>query len=192
MGWVRTTITRGIAGMALPTYRLGNIPGLITTIWDPITNRSTSLNVPVRVTVHITAVHSSDIYGPGMGPGGSYAHFHNARNGELRQHQEIHHKTYATGDSNGHEVSVEDEGVEGDVLTSAQILNLGFIFAHCVKYFAVPNRIATFDDPTGLAWHRLGVDGNFGAFDPEDRKTWCRDQTGLYWSNSTGKTCPTD
>src|SRR5690606_9964713 len=96
------------------------------------------------------------------------------------------------GDSNGHEVSVEDEGVEGDVLTSAQILNLGFIFAHCVKYFAVPNRIATFDDPTGLAWHRLGVDGNFGAFDPEDRKTWCRDQTGLYWSNSTGKTCPTD
>lgn len=183
--------TREVRHLAVPSYMLGNLP-YNQTIWDLFEDATTDTNVPVRVTIHIAVSNSDDIYNPDYGPYGTFAHFYNAKSGDIRQHQEIHQVAYATGDSNGHEVSIEHEGMPGDSMTDAQVTNATHVFAHCVKYFAVPNRIASYDNTTGLAWHRLGVDGNFGPFDEDDRKTWCRDQTGAYWTGSSGKTCPTD
>ena len=77
-------------------------------------------------------------------------------------------------------------------MTDTQLRNLAKIFAWAVIHCGVPNRIATVDDLSGLAWHRLGIDGNFGRFDRHDRTTWCRKQTGAVWSSATGKLCPTD
>src|SRR5699024_7079261 len=54
------------------------------------------------------------------------------------------------------------------------------------------NRIATWNNTSGLAWHRLGCKGNFGAFSKSDRTTWSGSQTGQRWTTVYGKTCPTD
>lgn len=159
--------------------------------WEPIRNRSLMSNNPVRMTVHLTAVRANDIYGPGKGPGGTYAHFHNSRNGDLRQHQQTHRRTYADLRGNGKTISVENEGKQGDSLTDAQIENLARLFAVAVNDYGVPNRIATARNTKGLAWHRLGVRGNFGSYNPNNRKTWNADNTGELWSTVI-KTCPTD
>ncbi|MBZ2197285.1 peptidoglycan recognition protein family protein [Occultella gossypii] len=175
--------------MSKPVPNGGRYPGAD---WDPIKGRSTRVNRPVRMTVHITAVRANDIYGPGKGPSGTYAHLHNSRDGDFRQHQELHHRTYADLDGNGKTVSVENEGREGDSLTADQVDNLARLFAYLVTEYDVPNRIATWKDTRGLAWHRLGVSGNFGRFSTKDRRTWSAAQTGERWTEDRGKTCPTN
>lgn len=160
--------------------------------WEPISHRSRLANRPVRLTVHITAVRANDIYGPNKGPGGTYAHCHNSRNGVFRQHQETHKKAYADLRGNGKTIAIENEGRSGDRLTAAQIDNLARVFAYAVTEHGVPNRIATPGDTRGLAWHRLGVRGNFGTYRSKDRRTWDADATGELWSTAFGKTCPTN
>lgn len=161
-------------------------------IWDPITDRSTTDLTPRRVTMHIADSDSTDIYGPGKGPGGSYAHFYNPRSGSPRQHQTMDKRAAADLDGNSKTISVEHQGRPGDSMTSSQKINLAKIFAWAVVYCGVPNRIATVGNTNGLAWHRLGISGNFGTYDVNDRTTWSRAQTGEVWSSASGKTCPTN
>lgn len=160
--------------------------------WDPITGRSTTAMDPKRVTMHIAVTRSADIYGPNKGGGGSYAHFYNPRSGASRQHQTLDARAAADLEGNDKSISVEHAGLVGDSMTDSQLTNLAKIFAWAVVYCGVTNRIATVDNLSGLAWHRLGIDGNFGTYDANNRKTWCRKQTGAVWSSATGKTCPTD
>lgn len=161
-------------------------------IWDPITGRSTLTCRPVRYTVHMTAVRAADIYGPGKGPGGTYAHYHMPRRGRGRQHQELHHWSYADLGGNGRTISAETEGIPGDSMTEDQLDAHAHGFADAVLHRGVPNRIATWDDTTGLAWHRLGIRGNFRPFNRNDPTTWTGVQTGQQWTRAFGKTCPTD
>ena len=161
-------------------------------VWDPITDRSTTAMTPRRVTIHIAVTRSADIYGPGKGADGSYAHFYNPRSGAPRQHQTMDCRAAADLEGNSSTISVEHAGIVGDSMTDSQLTNIAKIFAWAHLYCGVPNRIATVDNLSGLAWHRLGIDGNFGTYDPNLRRTWCRDQTGAVWSSSPGKTCPTD
>lgn len=159
--------------------------------WDPVNGRSTTALTPRRVTMHIAVSSSTDIYGPGT-IGGTYAHFYNRRTGRPLQHQTMDMRAVADADGNGTTISVEHQGVVGDAMTDSQKTYLARIFAWAHVYCGVPNRIATVDNTRGLAWHRLGIDGNFGAYDPRDRTTWCRKQTGAVWSASFGKECPTN
>lgn len=168
---------------------VNRIPGAV---WDPIKGASTLSNDPDRMTVHIAVSRSGDIYGPGKGPGGTYAGAYSPRSGRMRQHQYIDRRTYADLDGNGETFSVEHEGWPGQSLTENQLDNDARLFAHLVTHYGVPNRIATWDDTRGLAWHRLGCKGNFGAFDKNDPCTWSASQTGQRWSTAFGKTCPTD
>lgn len=160
--------------------------------WDPITGRSTTALAPRRVIMHIAVTRSADIYGPGKGPGSSYAHFYNPRSGAPRQHQELNRRAAADLNGSATSISVEQAGIVGDSMTDTQLTNFARIFAWAVVHCDVPNRIATVGNTTGLAWHRLGVSGNFGTYSPNNRRTWSRAQTGEVWSSSTGKTCPTD
>lgn len=160
--------------------------------WDPIDGRSSTPMAAKRVVMHIAATRSRDIYGPGKGPGNSYAHFYNRRSGKPLQHQWLNRRAAAELGVSGSSISVEHQGVEGDSMTDSQLTYLSRIFAWSVVHCGVPNRVATWNNTTGLAWHRLGVEGNFGAFNRKDRKTWCRRDTGEVWSSSKGKTCPTN
>lgn len=168
----------------------GRYPGAI---WDPITDRDKAPNRIERMIVHTAWVDARDIYGPRRGQGGTYAHFYNPDDGKLRQHQEVTRMARASLDANGRTVDVEHQDPRRDApLTAAQIDADARLFAHLVLEHGMPNRIATPNDTRGLAWHRLGVDGNFGAYNPKDRKTWCRKQTGEKWTTVYGKTCPTN
>ncbi len=174
-------------------------------VMDFVTGRSQQRIIPVRVTLHTAVTNSQDIYGPGLGPGRTHSHFYNPKTGRPRLHQELNKKAWADLDGNMSTISVEHwDGYpngapgywrhNGDVppFTASQIENDALIFAYCVEYFGVPNRIATPEDTSGLAWHRLGVTGNFGRFDRNDRKTWSAAQTGERWSLARGKLCPGD
>lgn len=173
--------------MAAPS---GRLPG---SVWDPIRLRSRLSNRVVRVTIHTAWSSSSDIYGPGKGPGGTYAHFYNPSAGKIRQHQLMHRKAYADLEGNGSTIAIEHEdGRRAVPLTDSQIENAAQVFAYAVNNYGVPNRIATWNDTRGLAWHRLGIKGNFGKFDRNNILTWCGYQTGIRFSTAFGKTCPTD
>lgn len=168
----------------------GRLPG---SVWDPIRFRSRLSNKVDRVTLHTAWSSSSDIYGPGKGPGGTYAHFYNPTRGKIRQHQLMTRKAYADLRGNGHTVAIEHEDGRSAVpFSDSQMENAAQVFAYAVNYLGTPNRIATPDDTRGLAWHRLGVKGNFGKYDRNNILTWCAYQTGQRWSTAFGKTCPTD
>ena len=175
------------------------------TVWDPVTGRSSTPIRPRMMTIHTAVTNSQDIYGPGLGPGRTHSHFYNPKDGKLRQHQEINKQAFADGGGNSYCVSVEHwdgypngapgywrHGSDVPPLTDSQIENDARLFAHLVTHFGVPNRIATPDNLSGLGWHRLGVAGNFGTYNPRDRKTWSRAQSGANCSNATGKACPGD
>lgn len=175
------------------------------TVWDPVAGRSSTRITPRMMTIHTAVTNSQDIYGPGLGPGRTHSHFYNPKSGTLRQHQEINKQAFADGGGNSYCVSVEHwdgypngapgywrHGSDVPPLTDSQIENDARLFAHLVTHFGMPNRIATPDNLTGLGWHRLGVQGNFGTYNPRDRKTWSRAQTGANFSNATGKVCPGD
>lgn len=164
-------------------------------IWDPITDRDTIRQSPVRMTLHTAWANAPDIYGPNRGQGATYAHFYNPTSGELRQHQEANRMARADLYGNGSTVSVEHQDERRDMpFSDAQMEADARLFAALVTApgSRVPNRIATVNDTRGLAWHRLGCRGNFGRFDPNDRTTWSAAQTGERWSDVTGKTCPTN
>ncbi len=183
----------GVVGLgAQPAYALDKSRRTDFAVWDPITDASTTALTPKRVTMHIAVSTSADIYGPNKGPGGSYAHFYNPRSNQARQHQHMDERAAADLNGNDKTISVEHQGMPGDSMTNNQLTNLAKIFAWAHVYCGVPNRIATVGNTNGLAWHRLGIDGNFGTYNPNDRKTWCRDQTGEVWSSASGKTCPTN
>jgi N-acetylmuramoyl-L-alanine amidase len=177
--------------MAGPALALDKTRRTDFAIWDPITDRSTTALTPRRVTMHIAVSNSTDIYGPNKIEG-TYAHFYNPRSGSPRQHQTMDRRAVADADGNGTTISVEHQGMPGDSMTGVQMTNLAKIFAWAHVFCGVPNRIATVDNLNGLAWHRLGISGNFGEYDPKFRTTWSRAQTGAVWSNSAGKTCPTN
>lgn len=195
--FTRRTMLTGSAAVAA-TVGLGALPAAAAgeradfAVWDPITDRSTTALAAQRVTIHIAVTRSADIYGPNKGSGGSYAHFYNPRTGAPRQHQELNRRAAADLNGNSSTISVEHAGIEGDSMTDSQLTNIARIFAWAVTHQGVANRIATVDNLNGLAWHRLGVDGNFGTYSASNRKTWCRKQTGAVWTSATGKLCPTD
>lgn len=141
--------------------------------------------------VHVAVTNARDIYGPGRGPGGTYAHFYIDLDGNIRQHQDLSRISRASGQANYTAISVETAGMGTGPFTSAQLEAHAYLFALAVKQ-GVPNRIATPENVTGLCWHRLGCVGNYGRFNRNDLTTWSRAQTGLNWSDSRGKTCPGD
>jgi len=147
------------------------------------------------LTIHTAVSNSDDLYGSGRGHGGTYAHFYSPKTGPLIQYQEIGKMARADNFGNSFTVSVENwDGAKSPVppLTSSQVENLAQLFAWLVTNHGLPNRIATVDNPSGLGWHRLGITGNFGTYDPKDLTTWSRAQTGLNFSSAFGKLCPGD
>ena len=165
----RTLLAASAATAAAATTGLGVLPAAAAVdfaIWDPITDRSTATLTPRRVTMHIAVSTSADLYGPNKGPGGSYAHFYNPRSARIRQHQTLNRQAAADLNGNGTTISVEHQGMPGDSMTNSQLQELAKVFAWAHVFSGVPNRIATVDNTRGLAWHRLGIDGNLAPTTP--------------------------
>ncbi|MGV9183747.1 peptidoglycan-binding domain-containing protein [Arcanobacterium canis] len=176
-------------------------------IRDLVTGRLPYRIRPRGMSIHTAVSGSNDIYGPNPGPGGTYAHFYNPMGPvPLRQACEINRQAAADLKGNPFLVSVENSdgypnrapgywknGSDIPPFDAYQIEKLAQLFAYLVAKWGIPNRIATPDRPLdGLTWHRMGIVGNFGKFDPKNRLTWSAAQSGWRFSNARGKTCPGD
>lgn len=174
-------------------------------VLDLIPNRDRIASRVDLMTLHTAVTNTQDLYGSHRGQGGTYAHFYNPKDSPLRQHQEIGRLGRADYYGNPWTLSIEHwdgypKGAPGywrnnsDVppFTESQIENDAQLFAFLVKHHGLENRIATPGRVRGLGWHRLGCSGNFGAYDPSNRRTWSSKVTGVNFSPNFGKVCPGD
>lgn len=163
------------------------------THWPLNCETSDRSHTPVRMTLHTAVSGAQNLYryGPYRG---TYSTFYVNGVGEVYQYASTSQATRASGAGNFGDISVETwDGASERALTGSQVTALGQLLAWIWDTHPhVPRRIATPGDLRGLAWHRLGCAGDFGRFDPTDRKTWCRAQTGARWSTAYGKNCPYD
>lgn len=164
-------------------------------VWDPVADRDKITIVPVRMVLHSAVVDSADLYGPQRGQGRTYSHFYAPGQTRLRQHQDT--GLMARADLHGNRSSVSQESWDGrreQPWTASQVEETAENFVWLTKTHpdSVPFRMADWKDTRGLAWHRLGILGNFGKFDPKNILTWSGAQTGERWSNAYGKLCPWD
>ena len=151
-------------------------------------------HTPVRMTEHTAVSSAVDLYKGRPAPNGTYAHFYVNEFGTIYQYRDTALAARADGQGNFGSLSVETwDGAREQAWNKAQVAALARLFAWARSVHpTIPNRLATVNDLRGLAWHRLGCKGNFGAYDPDNITTWSGNQSGAVWSTARGKTCPYD
>jgi hypothetical protein len=128
------------------------------------------------------------------------AHFSTRANGEIIQSRDTAFQSAANLDGNHRVISIENED-HGPAfggtpqlpkwvpLTEGQVEACARILAWAHEQHGVPLQLCPDSRPgsRGLAYHRQGIDGNFGDFRFPGRVSG-----GEHWSSSGGKVCPTD
>ena len=130
------------------------------------------------------------------------AHFSTAANGTIHQSRDTKFKSAANLNGNHRVIAIENEdrgpafgdwnihdGHAVPALTTKQVEAIAKILAWAHKEHGVPLQLCPDSKPTskGLAYHRQGIDGNFGPFKHPGRVSG-----GEHWSESFGKVCPGD
>jgi hypothetical protein len=118
------------------------------------------------------------------------AHFSTWADGRIGQSRDTAFRSAANLNGNHRVISIENEDAARDVpLTDEQVDACAKILAWAHRTHGVPLQLCPDSRPgsRGLAYHRQGIDGNFGGFRFPGRVTG-----GEVWSTSTGKTCPRD
>ena len=130
------------------------------------------------------------------------AHFSTAADGTIHQSRDTKFKSAANLNGNHRVIAIENEdrgpafgdwdindGHAVPALTNKQVEAIAKILAWAHKEHGVPLQLCPDSTPTskGLAYHRQGIDGNFGPFKHPGRVSG-----GEQWSESFGKVCPGD
>lgn len=151
-------------------------------------------HTPTRLTLHTAVSSAVDLYKGRPDGNGLISHFYVNRQGTVYQYRDTQYQAWADYQGNVGSISVETwDGAQDVPWTDAQIAALADLYAWAYKvHNGLPIRLASIGDVRGLAWHRLGCKGNFGAYDPGNILTWSGNQTGLVWSKARGKVCPRD
>lgn len=160
----------------------------------PVVNASSR-----RMTRHdIVCVHTI----VGFAPGGTAAHFTTAANGEIVQCRDTTFRSAANLDGNHRVIAIENEdqgprygpwdtrdGHAVPAFTAEQCESIARICAWAHDAHAIPLDLAPDSRPgsRGIAFHRQGIDGNFG-----DYAFGGRVPGGEVWSGARGKVCPGD
>lgn len=84
------------------------------------------------------------------------SHFLNPKTGGLGQLIDTRDRAWAEAAGNAHWISVENEGMSGESLTSSQVINCGLLYAWLHTIYGIPFRIADTPDAMGLGWHGMG------------------------------------
>lgn len=133
----------------------------------------------------IVCVHTIVGYAPAHA-----AHFSTHDNGRIDQSRDTKYRSAANLDGNHRVIAIENEdGAKNVPLTDAQVTACAKILAWAHRTHGVPLQLAPNSKPgsRGLAYHRQGIDGNFGGY-----KYPGRVDGGEKWSSVYGKTCPRD
>jgi len=126
--------------------------------WHPVRNFTKGGQDEVRgVVVHIMAgtLEGSQAWFDNPTAQAS-SHFGTGKGGILRQWVDTDDRAWAQSAGNRTWLSVENEGVGGDVLTSAQLDRNAQVLAWAHKKYDVPLRLATGPADAGLGWHGMG------------------------------------
>ena len=130
------------------------------------------------------------------------AHFSTAADGTIHQSRDTKFKSAANLNGNHRVIAIEnedrgpafgdwntDDGHAVPALTTEQVEAIAKILAWAHKEHGVPLQLCPDSKPTskGLAYHRQGIDGNFGPFKHPGRVS-----DGEQWSEHFGKVCPGD
>jgi hypothetical protein len=145
----------------------------------------------------VGSLDGTDTYFRSGGYGGTESHFGVGGEGRSYQWQDTDYQAEANLAANYRAISIETEdrnskffptwnsndGSAVPAWTDRQIEEIARIVAWCCTVHNIPCQLAHDSKPgtRGIAYHRLGVDGNF----PDHRVTG-----GEVWSSATGKVCP--
>ena len=133
----------------------------------------------------IVCIHTIVGYAPAHA-----AHFSTHDDGRIGQSRDTKYRSAANLEGNHRVIAIENEDGAKDVpLTDKQIDACAKILAWAHKTHGVPLQLCPNSKPgsRGLAYHRQGVDGNFGGYKYPGRVSG-----GEKWSTSFGKVCPRD
>ena len=118
------------------------------------------------------------------------AHFSVKLDGTIMQSRDTKYQSAANLNGNPRIIAIENEDAAKDIpLTPEQVVSNARILAWVHKTHRTPLQLAPNSRRTsrGLAYHRQGIDGNFGGYRYRGRVMF-----GEKWSTSFGKTCPRD
>lgn len=149
---------------------------------------------PRRFCLH-TAVSSGDsLFGLFNTPGNAVAHFYVRESGRVEQYVSTDMRSSANLDGNHDTISVEswDNGGRRRTWTPDQIEGVAKLAVWVHEKHGIPLERCPSSKPgsKGIAWHRLGIDGNFPEAPGKLRGG--RVHGGEQWSESFGKECPFD
>lgn len=142
----------------------------------------------------VVCVHTIVGYAPAHA-----AHFSVKADGTILQSRDTRFRSAANLDGNYRVLAVENEdhgrafgawsGSDVPALTDAQVLANARILAWAHEVHGVPLQLCpdSRTESRGLAYHRQGIDGNFGTYRYPGRV-----QGGEVWTKSFGKVCPGD
>lgn len=146
-----------------------------------------------RVSLHVAASETKTLYGYFNAEGRPDSHTYVRYDGSVEQY--VHDDYWAFADLEGNDASfsVESQGMGDGSWSDAQLETIAQIYAWQVKTRGVRVKLATDSkvgiSSQGLAWHRLGVNGNFPAL-PSPLAGREERGGGMLWSKSFGKVCP--
>lgn len=141
------------------------------------------------VVLHVAVSESAY---PSYAPG-TAAHFYVRKDGTICQQIDTRYRAGTAYEGNKRLIGVETQGgvknPNGEPWTDAQVEALARLCAwasgeHGIPLVAMPNSRST---SRGIAYHRQGIDGNFGSYAYPGRVVG-----GELWSHSRGKICPGD
>ncbi len=126
--------------------------------WHPVRNYTPDGQQTVRgVVVHIMAgtLEGSQAWFNNQTAQAS-SHFGTGKDGELRQWVDTDDRAWAQAAGNRDWLSVENEGVGGDALTTAQLDANARVLAWAHKTYGVPLQVAKSPSDRGLGYHAMG------------------------------------
>jgi len=147
---------------------------------------------PRRLCLH-TAVSSNDsLFELFNTPGNAVAHFYIREDGGVEQYVSTNIRASANLEGNPDTISVEswDDAGLRRTWTDAQIEAIAKLAVWIHQKHDIPLERCPSSKPgtQGIAWHRMGIDGNFP--EPPGRLRGGRVKGGELWTESFGEECP--
>lgn len=142
----------------------------------------------------LVIVHTIVGYAPVHTP-----HFSTRWSGKIYQSRDTRYQSAVSLEANDRSIGIENEdrgpeyggwsGSNVPRFTDDQAEAIARIIVWSHETHGIPIQLAPNSKPTsrGVAYHRMGIDGNFGTFDYPGRV-----EGGEEWSESFGKVCPGD
>ena len=127
--------------------------------WEPITGHT---NGPMRsylgVVLHVNDAQSYDLHDFFNNPANEVSsHFQVAKDGTVWQYIDTKNTSWCQKDGNWDYLSVESQGLAGELATAAQITAIGGILAWCKATHGIPLQLAEIPGQRGFGWHGMGA-----------------------------------